>query len=242
MFSRVILAAFCFLLSSYPVALCFALEPSDEEAQASNSGYDELELIFGYWDPVPPPPPATIREDKLFDVSQALSTSEPTLEQTTQALQMLFDSQITLNTDINSLEQNTASGQSLLANLSEEVRRLRDLVNETIEVSIPKARTEGQANAIEYVVENEETPIYLRLGEPTLVEFPAAIEGGFRTKHSSYSLERDKNQLVLFLNKTTPNPKGEGILVMLKDGRICALRLLEETPEHSRDVVVRISD
>ncbi|MBL7663144.1 hypothetical protein JNK13_10380 [bacterium] len=91
-----------------------------------------------------------------------------------------------------------------------------------------------------YYTGNEQT-IYVKPGEPTQVNFPDDIEGGFKRKNSSLALERQNNFLVLFAQPTLP-PEGEGLIVHTEDQRSYALRIIPSSDEHPRDDFVKITD
>jgi len=95
------------------------------------------------------------------------------------------------------------------------------------------------ARDIEY--QNQEFSVYVNPGEPTQIQFPGSISGGFRKKQSSVSLERKGNDLIVFANEALPD-QGEALIVRLEDGLSYSVRLLRSTPEMPRDDLVRVLD
>lgn len=85
--------------------------------------------------------------------------------------------------------------------------------------------------------------VYVRTSEPTQVTFPGTVEGGFKRKNTSLSLERQNNFLVVFANASLP-PDGEAIIVQLDDKRTYALRVKPEDAAsgNTRDNNVNIVD
>ena len=95
------------------------------------------------------------------------------------------------------------------------------------------------ARNIDY--EKDEVAIRVTPGEPTQIQFPSAIAGGYRKKVSALSLEPKDNDLVIFANDAIAET-GEAIIVRLKDGRSFSLRISRAAPDKPRDDVVTIND
>ena len=95
------------------------------------------------------------------------------------------------------------------------------------------------ARDIEY--EKGEIEVRVNPGEPTQIEFPGAISGGFRKKVSSLSLDHKDNDLVIFAGDSI-SEVGEAIIVRLQDGRSYSLRIARATPATPRDDVLSIKD
>ncbi len=86
-----------------------------------------------------------------------------------------------------------------------------------------------------------EISVRVKPGEPTQIEFPGEVSGGFRKKLSSLSIDKKGDDLILFSNELL-TPEGEAIIVRLKDGRNYSIRVKRSTEEAPRDDVVRIYD
>lgn len=95
------------------------------------------------------------------------------------------------------------------------------------------------ARDIEY--QNQEFSVYVNPGEPTQIQFPGSISGGFRKKQSSVSLERKGSDLIVFANEALSD-QGEALIVRLEDGQSYSMRLLRSNAEMPRDDLVRILD
>ncbi|MCB0353700.1 MAG: type-F conjugative transfer system secretin TraK [Bdellovibrionales bacterium] len=99
----------------------------------------------------------------------------------------------------------------------------------------------GNAFARDLDYNDEEISIRVTPGEPTQVQFPGEISGGFRKKLSSLSLERKDEDLIVFSNESITET-GEAIIVRLKDGRSYSVRVQRASDEAPRDDVVKIFD
>ncbi|HMO19051.1 MAG TPA: hypothetical protein PKA63_13170 [Oligoflexia bacterium] len=87
----------------------------------------------------------------------------------------------------------------------------------------------------------KEVPVYVTPGEPSQINFPSKIAGGFRKKHSSLALERQGNFLVVFAQPEIPY-EGEALLVHLDDKRSYALRILPADDDNGRDEFIQLKD
>lgn len=95
------------------------------------------------------------------------------------------------------------------------------------------------ARDVEY--NTQEVTVRVNPGEPTQIEFPGVIQGGYKRKNAEISLDRRENQLVVFGQPNIPE-QGEVILVRLDDGRSYSLRIQRASAELPRDDVIRILD
>lgn len=95
------------------------------------------------------------------------------------------------------------------------------------------------AREVEY--ENQEIEVYVTPGEPTQVEFPGTISGGFKKKLSTLSLDRKDSDLVIFASDGISN-EGEVVIVRLNDGRSYSIRVQRATSASPRDAIVKVSD
>lgn len=86
-----------------------------------------------------------------------------------------------------------------------------------------------------------ETEVYVKPGEPLQVTFPGKVEGGFKRKNSSVSLEKQDNYLIVFAQPTL-SLEGENLIVHLQDKRTYALRVMPATGTTEKDTAVNIID
>ena len=103
-------------------------------------------------------------------------------------------------------------------------------------VSLP---AEVLARDIEY----KDTEVSIRVAprEPTQVQFPGKISGGFIRKQSTLALERKDSDLIIFANEGISD-KGESLIIRLQDGRSFSVRIQRANNENPRDDVVRVLD
>lgn len=109
-------------------------------------------------------------------------------------------------------------------------------VTATLSLSMLSIET-AQARDVEYA--NQEFAVYVTPGEPTQIQFPGNISGGFRKKQSAISLDRKNSDLILFANDGVPE-QGEAIIVRLEDGRSFSMRVMKSSSEFPRDDVVKV--
>lgn len=95
------------------------------------------------------------------------------------------------------------------------------------------------ARDIEY--KNSEVSIFVKPGEPTQVQFPGDLSGGFKKKGSSLSIDQKDTDLIVYATERLP-ADGEAIIVRLKDGRSYSLRIQKASDGNDRDDVVRLED
>jgi hypothetical protein len=87
-----------------------------------------------------------------------------------------------------------------------------------------------------------EVEVYVTPGEPTQMEFPGTISGGFKKNKSAISLDRKGSDLIIFPSEGV-SEKGEGIIVRLEDGRSYSVRVRRSSANTgARDDVVTIDD
>ena len=99
--------------------------------------------------------------------------------------------------------------------------------------------TSAWARDLQY--NNEEVSVYVTPGEPTQIQFPGVISGGFKKKQSAISLDRKNTDLVIFAQDAI-SENGEAIIVRLDDGRNYSLRIKKSSPDSPRDDIVKIDD
>jgi hypothetical protein len=97
----------------------------------------------------------------------------------------------------------------------------------------------GYARDLEYG--GREISVYVRPGEPTQVQFPSTISGGFKKKQSSLNLDRKGTDLVIF-GQDSLTEGGEAIIVRLDNGKSYSIRVHRASPEKPRDDMVRVED
>jgi len=92
-------------------------------------------------------------------------------------------------------------------------------------------------------LEYQDTEVDIRVApsEPTQLQFPGKIAGGFKKKLSTLSLDRKDSDLVIFANEGISD-KGEAIIIRLEDGRSYSIRVKRATDDTPRDDFVRIND
>jgi hypothetical protein len=99
--------------------------------------------------------------------------------------------------------------------------------------------TPAFARDIEY--KDVEVTVRVAPNEPTQIQFPSAVAGGFKKKVSSLSLEPKETDLVVFAGEGL-SESGEAIIVRLKDGRSYSMRVARATAASPRDSLVKIID
>ena len=95
------------------------------------------------------------------------------------------------------------------------------------------------ARDVEY--KDSEISIFVKPGEPTQVQFPGDLSGGFKKKGSSLSIDQKDTDLIVYATDRLPGD-GEAIIVRLKDGRSYSLRVKRAGEGKDRDDVVRVED
>lgn len=88
---------------------------------------------------------------------------------------------------------------------------------------------------------NQELTVYVTPGEPTQIQFPDDIQGGFKKSLTALSLDRKKSDLVIFSSDALAK-QGEAIIVRLKDGRSYSLRVKRADDANPRDAIIRVKD
>lgn len=88
---------------------------------------------------------------------------------------------------------------------------------------------------------NGEVAVYVNPSEPTQIQFPGVISGGFKRKLSALSLDRKDSDLIIFASEGI-NDAGEAIIVRLQDGRSYSIRVKRASTANPRDASVRLED
>jgi hypothetical protein len=101
------------------------------------------------------------------------------------------------------------------------------------------SNNQAYARDIEY--NNSEVSVFVKPGEPTQIQFPGDLSGGFKKKGSALSIDQKDTDLILYATERLPND-GEAIIVRLKDGRSYSLRVERANDGNVRDDVIRIED
>jgi hypothetical protein len=89
--------------------------------------------------------------------------------------------------------------------------------------------------------EGQEVTVYVDPNEPTQINFPGEIAGGFMKTDSALQLQRQGQDLVMFA-KGSLLEEGEAIIVRLQDGRSFSVRVRPADSENPRDHTVKIED
>ncbi|MCB0336186.1 MAG: hypothetical protein KDD62_07765, partial [Bdellovibrionales bacterium] len=95
------------------------------------------------------------------------------------------------------------------------------------------------ARDIEY--KNGEVSVFVTPGEPTQIQFPGKITGGFKKQQSSLNLDKKETDLIVFATEGLRD-RGEAIIVRLDDGRSYSVRIRLSDNTNPRDDVVSIDD
>lgn len=99
----------------------------------------------------------------------------------------------------------------------------------------------GQAFARDVEYKNTEIAVHVNPGEPTQIQFPGEVTGGFKKSASALSIQKKDHDLIVFANEKISD-QGEAIIVRLKDGRSYSVRVHKASGESPRDDVVRVED
>lgn len=97
----------------------------------------------------------------------------------------------------------------------------------------------ASARDVEY--NDTEVTINVTPGEPTQIQFPGIIKGGYKKQLSNLHLDRKDTDLIVFATEGL-NVKGEAIIVRLDDGRSYSIRVRLANQENPRDDVIKIED
>lgn len=112
----------------------------------------------------------------------------------------------------------------------------RSLFALAVLLSIPRL---SEARDVEY--NGGDISVNLTPGEPTQLQFPGKISGGFKKKGSAVSLDKKDRDLVLFASENLAD-SGEAIIVRLEDGRSYSVRAQRASGTAERDSMVTIND
>lgn len=86
-----------------------------------------------------------------------------------------------------------------------------------------------------------EIEVFVSPGEPTQLQLPGVISGGYMKKSAGLTLDKKETDLIIFANETVSDT-GVSLIVRLTDGRSYAVRVKRSTDDHLRDALVRIVD
>jgi hypothetical protein len=86
-----------------------------------------------------------------------------------------------------------------------------------------------------------EIVINVQPGEPTQMQFPGKVSGGFRKRQSSLFITPKDNDLIVFANETLAE-EGEALIVRLDDGRSYPVRVQRSSEHFPRDPQVSVRD
>lgn len=99
----------------------------------------------------------------------------------------------------------------------------------------------AMARDVEYNAGGGEIVIYVNPGEPTQVQLPGMVAGGYKKKDASIVLDKRDQDLIVFANQGL-NPNGEAFIVRLEDGRSYSIRAKKASADNVRDDFVNILD
>jgi hypothetical protein len=97
----------------------------------------------------------------------------------------------------------------------------------------------ASARDIEY--QGSEVSVYVNPGEPTQLQLPGKISGGFKRKLSTLSIDKKDGDLIVFASDGITE-QGEALIVRLDDGRSYSVRVRRSSEANKRDDVVRLAD
>jgi len=89
--------------------------------------------------------------------------------------------------------------------------------------------------------EGGEVEVRVSPGEPTQIQLPGTIAGGFKKKLSALALDRKGGDLIIFANEGISD-SGEAIIVRLEDGRSYSVRVRRASADMPRDDIVKVND
>lgn len=87
----------------------------------------------------------------------------------------------------------------------------------------------------------DEVDVWVNPGEPTEIEFPGTVAGGFKNSNAGVAIEKKDSSLIVF-GKESISDKGEALLVRLQDGRSFPLRIHRADDSNPRDAKLKIGD
>jgi TraK protein len=87
----------------------------------------------------------------------------------------------------------------------------------------------------------EEVPVFVSVGEPSVIEFPGVVSGGYKNSNAGLAIEKKEGSLIIF-GKENMSEKGEVVLVRMQDGRTFPLRVYRADDNNPRDPKVTIND
>ncbi len=99
----------------------------------------------------------------------------------------------------------------------------------------------AEARDVDYAPGGGEIVIYVNTGEPTQIQMPGMISGGYKKKDAAIALDKRDQDLIVFANQGL-NPNGEAFIVRLEDGRSYSIRAKRATPDNPRDDFINILD
>jgi len=99
----------------------------------------------------------------------------------------------------------------------------------------------GQSWARDIEYKGSEVAVSVVPGEPTQIQFPGTIKGGYKKQVSSLHLDKKDSDLIIFA-KESLNESGEAIIVRTEDGRSYSIRVRLAAEGEPRDDVVKVED
>lgn len=115
------------------------------------------------------------------------------------------------------------------------------LVVQMLVLALASFANRAEARDVDYNPGTGEIVIYVNAGEPTQLQMPGMVSGGYKKKDAAISLDKRDQDLIVFANQGL-NPNGEAFIVRLEDGRSYSIRAKRATPDTPRDDFVNILD
>jgi hypothetical protein len=123
--------------------------------------------------------------------------------------------------------------------LSKHNNKLKKIL--TIAMTLFIAQTDSFARDIEFNPGTGEIVVYVNTGEPTQIQMPGMVSGGYKKKDAAIALDKRDQDLIVFANQGL-SPNGEAFIVRLEDGRSYSIRAKRATADNPRDDFINIID
>jgi hypothetical protein len=108
-------------------------------------------------------------------------------------------------------------------------------------ITVGLISSSAAARDIEYSPGTGEITIYVNAGEPTQLQMPGMIAGGYKKKDAAIALDKRDQDLIVFANQGL-SPNGEAFIVRLEDGRSYSIRAKRASADNPRDDFINILD
>lgn len=121
------------------------------------------------------------------------------------------------------------------------MKRQNILLNLTVTSLLAFFSITGEAFSRDVMYKDSEVDVFVTPGEPTQIQFPSKVLGGFKKKLSAISLDKKGNDLVIFSTEKISD-SGESMIVRLDDGRSYTIRVRKSNGMDNKDTLIRIID